>query len=398
MARRGDQTMSEQHPEKKTPAMKDGIIKRGTTWAYVIREPDPETGKSKPRWFSGFPTRDAAKKARDKARVSVTRGTYVAPSTITVGEWLDKWMSAHSVELKPSTIHGYQQKIDMYLKPTLGTKKVQALSPSMLSTVFREMGEAGGKDGKPLSPRSVEYARSVLRKAMNDAVVDRLIEINPVTGSKAPRKQGKPKHTTWTGDEQRRFLDHVADTRWSIVWQLALATGMRRGELCALTWARIDLDEGVVSVEQSTTQIGRERVTTDTKNHESRKVNLDPRTITALKAWRKAQTAERLKAGPLYSNPDDLVLTWQDGSPVQPDYLSKEFVDVQAGLELPRMTLHGCRHTHATTLLREGVPVHIVSKRLGHRDPSVTLNVYADAIPADDTRAVDVFARAVWGA
>ena len=64
---------------------------------------------------------------------------------------------------------------------------------------------------------------------------------------------------------------------------------------------------------------------------------------------------------------------------------------------LPRLVLHELRHTHATILLRDGVPVHIVAKRLGHRDPSVTLNVYADAIADDDGRAVDVFSRAVWG-
>ena len=92
------------------------------------------------------------------------------------------------------------------------------------------------------------------------------------------------------------------------------------------------------------------------------------------------------------------MFTWEDGSRVLPDYLTKTFVTEQRGLGLPRLTLHGTRHTHATTLLREGVPVHIVSKRLGHKDPSVTLNVYADAIPKDDDRAVEVFAKAVWGA
>jgi integrase len=77
---------------------------------------------------------------------------------------------------------------------------------------------------------------------------------------------------------------------------------------------------------------------------------------------------------------------------------SNAFVKSQAGAEVPRLKLHEARHTHATLLLREGVPVHIVAKRLGHKDASVTLDVYADAIPADDDRAVDVFSRAVWGA
>ena len=159
----------------------------------------------------------------------------------------------------------------------------------------------------------------------------------------------------------------------------------------------MDLDAGTVRVERSTTQLGNERVTTTPKNHERRKVSIDPHTIAALRALRKLQAVERLAWGSRYQDSRQ-VLVWEDGSPVWPDFTSKKFVAEQQGLGLTRMTLHGCRHTHATTLLRAGVPVHVVAKRLGHRDPSVTLNVYADAIPDDDSRATDTFAREVWGA
>lgn len=381
----------------KSHAMKDGIIKRGATYSYVIREKDPETGKTKPRWYGGFSTAKAAKQARDDARSASNKGTHVVRRDVTVGEWLDAWLEAHSVELKPSTVHSYRSKIDSYLKPALGMDKLQELSPMRLSVVFAELQKGGGKGGAALSARSVQYARSILRKALNDAVVERVIPINPVVGSKAPRGV-KPKHVTWTGQQQRAFLAGVESSRWVMVWTLALATGMRRGELCALDWAHVSLETGHVVVERSATQIGQEVVTTDTKNHENRTIAIDPQTLAALRAWRKMQAAERLQWGPAYANETDLVFTWEDGSRVLPDYLTKTFVTEQRGLGLPRLTLHGTRHTHATTLLREGVPVHIVSKRLGHKDPSVTLNVYADAIPKDDDRAVEVFAKAVWGA
>lgn len=146
------------------------------------------------------------------------------------------------------------------------------------------------------------------------------------------------------------------------------------------------------------TQLGSRWITDTTKNSERRKVTIDPTTVAVLRAWRKAQTAERLAAGPAWSDTDGLLFTWPDGSRISLDYATKTFVSAQAGIAVPRMTLHGTRHSHATTLLRAGVPVHIVSKRLGHKDPSVTLNVYADAIPEDDDRAVQVFSRAVWGA
>jgi integrase len=156
----------------------------------------------------------------------------------------------------------------------------------------------------------------------------------------------------------------------------------------------------VVSVERSTTQLGQQRVTTTPKSHERRKITIDQRTIAVLRAWRKEQAAERLAWWPAYVDQEGLIFAWEDGSPVLPDYICKAFGKAQAacGLELPRLLLHEARHSHATMLLRDGVPVHIAAKRLGHKDPSVTLNVYADVIPDDDGRAVDVFSRAVWGA
>lgn len=378
--------------------MRGSIIKRGQVYYYVVRERDPETGRTKPRWIKGGRTRKEAEAKRDAARHAVNRGTYVAPQDLTVKAYLETWIEAHSVELKPSTAKTYRDKIRLYLVPTIGHERVQALSPSRLSVVFRELHEHGGKDGKPVSPRTVEFARAVLRRAMSDAVVDRIIEVNPVTGSKMPKRDGKPQHTTWTGAQLQSYLDKIADTRWAPLWQLAAATGMRRGELMALDWDHVDLEAGIVSIEWSTTQLGQERVRTTPKNHERRKVQIDGRTVAALKAWRKTQAEERLAWGAAYEDTDGLVFTWENGRPVLPDYVSKTFLKAQAGLELPRLVMHGLRHTHATILLRDRVPVHIVSKRLGHKDPSVTLNVYADVIPDDDTSAVDVFSKAVWGA
>ena len=380
-----------------TKKMRDGIIPRGTTWSYVVRERDPKTGKTKPRWVGGHPTRAAARKARDEARHSVNRGTYVAPQDLTLSAWLDRWITAHEVELKPSTARTYRANIDRYLKPAIGFERVQSLSPSQLSVLFREMRESGGKDGKALSPRTVEFARAVLRRSMQDAVLDRIVEVNPVIGTKRPR-QLKPKHTTWTGAQLQAFLKVVEGDRLAPLWTLAAATGMRRGELMGLCWFDVDFDAAVISVDRSTTQLGKERVTSTPKNHERRRVAVDAHTLATLKSWKSAQAAEKLAWGEAYEDTTGLVFTWQNGSPVLPDYVSKSFVKAQLSIDIPRLVLHGLRHTHATLLLREGVPVHVVAKRLGHKDASVTLNVYADVIPEDDGHAVDVFSKAVWGA
>lgn len=378
-------------------SMKDGIIQRGATWSYVVRERDPQSGKSKPRWVGGFPTRKVAREARDAARHATHRGTYVAPRNLTVGEYLDQWIRSHEVELKPSTAKSYRDNIERYLRPRLGHERLQALSPSRLSVVFRDLYEAGGHGGKPLSPRTVEFARAVLRRALQDAVLDRHLEVNPVVGTKRPRTV-KPKHTTWTGTQLRVFLEQLGDNRWSPLWELAAGTGMRRGELLALRWADLDLESGLARVERSVTQVSQDRIYGTPKNHERQEVTVDSHLVASLRSWRKTQLAERLAWGEAYRGDEDLVFTWEDGRPVLPDYVTRLFAKASSDLEVPRLKLHELRHTHATLLLRAGVPVHVVAKRLGHKDPSVTLNVYADAIPDDDGRAVDTFTKAVWGA
>jgi len=223
-----------------------------------------------------------------------------------------------------------------------------------------------------------------------------------------PKRDGKPQHTTWTGAQLATFLEHVAEDRWMPLWETFAGTGQRRGEVAGLCWAEVDLDAGTIAVERSTTQLGNERVTTTPKNHERRTIAIDDHMVATLRAWKVKQAAERLAFGPAYADVEGLVFTWPDGRPLMPDYITKAFPKIQAAINaklmaeesapLPILVVHELRHTHATLLLRAGVPVHIVAKRLGHKDPSVTLNVYADVIPDDDTSAVDIFRKAVWGA
>jgi integrase len=255
------------------------------------------------------------------------------------------------------------------------------------------MQDSGGKNGKPLARRTVEFARAVLRKALEDAVIERVIQVNPVIGSKMAKRDGKPQHNTWTRLQVRTFLelDQQIDDHWAAMWALFLASGARRGEVCGLLCEDdqgpvIDLDAGTVRIDRSTTQIGNDRVTTTPKNHERRTVAIDATTVALLRAWKAQQAADRLRLGPAYVDNGGAVFAWPDGRPVMPDYVTKTWPKVQRKVIalitaqhneggsagpvplLPTLVVHEARHTHATILLRAGVPVHIVAKRLGHKD------------------------------
>ncbi|MFF2269304.1 tyrosine-type recombinase/integrase [Cellulosimicrobium cellulans] len=116
---------------------------------------------------------------------------------------------------------------------------------------------------------------------------------------------------------------------------------MRRGEICALRWE--DIDTGLVRVERSVTQVAQARTYGTPKNHERRQVTIDPRTLAVLKAHCKQQTGQRLAAH-VWADDEGLVFTWQDGTPVAPDCVTKEFDRAQAGLGLPQLKLHELRH------------------------------------------------------
>src|SRR5262249_16661470 len=129
-ARRKDRRLMPATTRKNTHRLRDGVMKRGTTWSYVIRVKDPETGISKPRWVGGFATEQDAKAARDEARVKARHGEYVDRTSITVATYLDQWLEAHAVEVKPKTLQDYRHLINRHVPPQIGALRLQALTPA----------------------------------------------------------------------------------------------------------------------------------------------------------------------------------------------------------------------------------------------------------------------------
>jgi integrase len=382
-------------------------VKRGKTWSYVIRVKDPETGASRPRWVGGFATEADAKAARDQARVTARTGQYVNRNPVTVASYLDQWIEAHAVEVKPKTLQDYRHLIDRHVKPYIGVLRLQAVRPAQITKLYRDLLTAGGRSGAGLSPRTVEYVHAVLRKAFRDAVlVDQLLPSSPIERAKRPRKPVRERGQIWTPGQVRAFLDTAKVHRLFAFYHLALHSGARRGELLNLRWHDVDLARAEVHITGSTAVIGGTRIEGTTKSGRSRTVSLDAGTVQVLKEHRARQAEERLTAGPGWLASDEYVFTTGWGAPVHPDTVSSLVADLikahnatmpggGTGELLPAARLHDLRHIHATTLLLAGVPVHVVAARLGHADPSVTLRVYAHVIQDQVADAADIFARSI---
>jgi integrase len=382
-------------------------MKRGSTWSYVIRVKDPETGANKPRWVGGFATEAAAKAARDEARVNARQGQYIDRDSITVAAYLDQWIEAHAVVVKPKTLQDYRHLIARHVRPRIGDLRLQAVRPATITKLYRDLAVNGGRDGAGLSPRTIEYVHAVLRKAFRDAVtVDQLLPSNPVERAKRPRKARSEPGQVWTPSQLRAFLDTARRHRLFAFYRLAAYTGARRGELLNLRWRNIDLGLGEVRITGSAAVIAGQRIEGTTKSGRSRTVSIDAETVQELRDHRKRQAEERLRVGPEWRGTEDYVFATAWGEPIHPDTVSSLMTVLinthndspdrdEPDDPLPRARLHDLRHVHATTLLLAGVPVHVVAARLGHADPSITLRVYAHVISDQLTEAADIFARAI---
>ncbi|MEU1736081.1 tyrosine-type recombinase/integrase [Streptosporangium sp. NPDC020145] len=400
---------SDKSNKKTAPKLRDGVMKRGTTWSYVIRVKDPETGESKPKWVGGFATEDDAKEARDEARVSARRGEYVDRNTITVGEYLDDWIEDHAMEIKPGTLEDYRISIRLYIKPFIGKIRLQAVRPATITKLYRDLLARGGRDGKPLAVSTVVHTHAILRRAFRDAVeVHEYLSSSPVDKAKRPRENWKEPGMIWTPAQLRTFLSLARSHRLFAFFHLAAYTGARRGELLNLRWPDVDLEGKQITIKGSTGVVDGEHIAGTTKSGRTRVVTLDEGTVKVLRAHWEAQEAERLRVGDAWKGEENgHVFTTAWGGPIYPTTVTAlpgklikaynepgDKSQIPAN-PLPYARLHDLRHIHATTLLLAGVPVHVVAARLGHADPAITLRVYAHVIRSAETAAADVFAKAL---
>lgn len=204
--------------------------------------------------------------------------------------------------------------------------------------------------------------------------------------------------SVWSAEQVNAFLRTVREDRLYAAWLLAATTGMRRGELLGLRWNNVDLDAGRIDVRQIRT-VARYQVlaTTPKTDKGTRRISLDPATVAALRTHRAAQEEERLALGPAYQDGGDLVFTREDGSAIHPERFSRMFAQHCRRSGLPQVRLHDVRHSYVTALLRAGVPLKVVSQRVGHASPMVTMTIYQHVLPGDDQTAAAVGARAILG-
>ena len=177
-----------------------------------------------------------------------------------------------------------------------------------------------------------------------------------------------------------------------MLFRLAAATGMRRGEVLGLRWDDIHFDTGRLEITQALIAVDYELVFTRLKTRTSRRnVTLDTDTLVQLAAWRRSQAAELDAAGVVSRH--GLVFTRPNGEPLHPHTVSQAFERAQRPLGVSPIRFHDLRHTHASLLLRDRVPIKVVSARLGHSNPAFTMTTYQHVIPGMQEDAAATFGQ-----
>jgi integrase len=381
-------------------------------WRVNYELPPHPDGRRRKSTKRGFPTRRAARAYEDEIRGRVAAGEIPAvgrPESLRT--YLRAWYAG--VGGKQTWRAHCRDMCEWYLIPLLGGLPLAKLNeheaPELIDVAYRAM-EAGGwqrttaartKTMQPLSPKTVSLAHKVFHLALADAVERKRLHRNPASLAKPPKTKAtrsRKAERVWTEDQLRAWITHLHGDRLYGVWYLAMTTGMRRGELAGLHWTHVDLTSSQLLIRWELTVVDNRPVWVDgakTPKGE-RTIELDAGTVAALRAHRARQASEKLLGGAAYHD-HDLVCCWPDGTLMHPDRLLRALYRHAKALGLPRIDVHGLRHSYATMALDDGVDHKVVQERLGHASAATTMDVYRHVSDAQHRAAAERIAKRITG-
>jgi integrase len=349
-------------------------------------------------WGKGYATRREADQALRERVTAFDNQVFVRASRLSLGDYLtQQWLPLSRDRVKATTFNSYERSLVTYVLPRIGAVHLQELTPGHLNRLYAELRASGAASSRSaegsLSPKTVRNVHAVLSKALNDAVDAGLLVANVANRAKPPRvRVAGQTADVWSAEELSAFLASVAADRLFAAWHLAAHTGLRRGELLGLRWQDVDESMGVASVRQAIVLDYTTPIVTTPKGHDARVVNLALETLEVLRDHRARQGAERQAWGEGYID-SGLVFRREDGVLINPDRLSQLFDKLVRRSGVRRIKLHGLRHTHASLMLKAGVPIKVVSERLGHADPAFTLRIYQHVLSGMQSEAAELFAE-----
>ena len=391
-------------PTRRRSAGEGSVYRKGTRWRGAVTWTEPD-GTRHRRIVSGATAAEARDKLDDLRR-DLRLGT-IAPAgpAATVADFLATWIERDRNRVRPSTWRGRESHVRCYLIPALGRltlAHVSAADVERATAGFMVNGRPVTPDDRrrgrqrhaPVSPLTARHVRATLRRALGDAARDGLVGRNAAADARPPYVPHRPV-AYLTAPDVRRLIAATVDDELGPLYALAATTGLRLGELLGLGWQ--DVVGGTLTVRRSLAQAaGGGWALAQPKSARSRRtIPLPKPAREALDRQRSRQDTARVVAGSAWQDRDDLVFTDAIGRPMRPESVSVAFGKARIAAGIPRVRFHDLRHSAATMMLAEGVPLAVISEWLGHAGIAITAAHYAAVVPALRQEAADAMDRAL---
>jgi integrase len=348
------------------------VHKEGDVWV-VRKRIDGHQRKFRPS-TSGYPnTKRGAEKFEAGLITEIEKGTYCHPDGSTVAEYAERWYTIRVCrKTTPKTQQYVRSILDAHIIPGLGARHLSKVKPVDIEEFYAGLKRADGKPGE-LSASSRSAIHRVLNAMLNHAVEMEAIPRNPIKRGLAP-KPGPAKTTCYDIDQAKQLLALSRGTL-HVVIALAIHTGMRIGEICALRWTDVDLEARTITVQRSMEQTTKGIREKGTKTGKGRTIDIGEY-LTNVLTLHKGDQAQRRLQGSLREYVGHVV-TYENGAPNAPYNMTAKWMRfVKEETDLPYLNFHTLRHTHVSLLIAQGEGAKEISVRVGHSNISMTMDTY----------------------
>lgn len=293
---------------------------------------------------------------------------------LTLADWLESWMDNIVRPTRAeTTVYGYQKIIDNHIVPALGHIPLLKLTPMDIQQYYIQVQQSAN-----LSSNTLRRHHDLLSSALRSAVRQDKLLVSPIDKVEPPRAKQK-EASYYRPEELKRLYTLIEGHPLELCVKLAGSLGMRREEICGLKWDCVDLQRQLLFIREARTAYGATVVQKETKNRSSVRTLFLPDDLIRLLRMEQARQADWLRQGKLKEPSQFVVLNYQ-GRPYSPNALSVAFTRFVRTNDLPRVTLHGLRHSFATVASFQGVPLFDIGKALGHATPATTGKIYTHLV------------------
>lgn len=358
--------------------------KKGISYQLTVEsDRDPLTGKRE-RYYETFHGTERQAEARLRRFIEeVENGGAVTASAMKLSDWLEQWLSLYLPNIEQSTKDSYQETIANRINPYIGSLPLKALNTNIIQQWVNTLL------GIELSAKTIRNAYNILKPALDKAVTVRLITHNPCIGVEKPKLK-KYQANAYTKAEIHNILSLAKNSDLYLVLVLELSAGLRLGELMALKWSDIDLETGIISITKSLyAGNGKKYVKAPKTLSGIRNIKVADKVLGVLKEEYKNYLAKKSNPDMFYKD-NNLVVCKDDGTPYHPDSVSKKWKKFIKKNNIRDARFHDLRHSNATAMIEEGVPIKAVQSRLGHSDISTTMNIYVHCTETMDENAAKI--------